>query len=313
MANEFRAVDAHSAEYFGDTRDYWWNPDYIKLTGRRLAFDQVRNVLDVGCGIGHWAQTLACALPRETTVIGVDRDPFWIDKATERARAREISHRFEYRVSDAQALPFPDASFDLVTSQTLLIHLANPGAVIAEMARVTRPGGLVLAAEPNNLATSLVLNSVTFGDPVEEILAGVRLQLTCERGKAALGEGNNSVGDVAPGLFTAAGLVDVAVYLNDRTNALLPPYSTPEQSALLEERRDFDTRDFWIWSRDDTLRYFLAGGGITAEFEALWASVTRGSERFEKAMAERTYSQSGASLNYLIAGRKPGEPATECR
>jgi SAM-dependent methyltransferase len=309
MTNEFRAVNAHSAEYFGDTRDYWWNPDYIKLIGRRLAFDQVRSVLDVGCGIGHWAQTLACALPSETTVIGVDRDPFWIDKATERVRAREISGRFEYRVSDAQALPFPDASFDLVTCQTLLIHLADPGAVIAEMARVTRPGGLVLAAEPNNLATSLVLNSVTFGDPVEEILAGVRLQLMCERGKAALGEGNNSVGDVAPGLFMAAGLVDIAVYLNDKTNALLPPYSTPEQTALLEERRDFDTRDFWIWSRDDTLRYFLAGGGITAEFEALWASVTRGTERFETAIAERTYSQSGASLNYLIAGRKPGERA----
>jgi SAM-dependent methyltransferase len=309
MTNEFRAVDAHSAEYFGDTRDYWWNPDYIELTGRRLAFDQVRNVLDVGCGIGHWAQTLAPALPSEATVIGVDRDPFWVDKATARATARQISHRFQYRVSDAQALPFPDASFDLVTCQTLLIHVADPGAVIAEMARVTRPGGLVLAAEPNNLATSLVLNSVTFGEPVEEILAGVRLQLMCERGKAALGEGNNSVGDIAPGLFTAAGLLDVAVYLNDKTNALLPPYRTPEQTALLEERRDFDTRDFWIWSRADTLRYFLAGGGIAAEFETLWASVTRGSERFETAIAERTYAQSGASLNYLIAGRKTGEPA----
>jgi SAM-dependent methyltransferase len=306
MANEFRAVDAHSAEYFGDTRDYWWNPDYIKLTGRRLAFDQVRNVLDVGCGIGHWAQTLASALPSETTVIGVDRDPFWIDKATERATAREISHRFQYRVSDAQALPFPDDSFDLVTCQTLLIHVADPGAVLAEMARVTRPGGLVLAAEPNNLATSLVLNSITFGDPVEEILAGVRLQLMCERGKAALGEGNNSVGDVAPGLFTAAGLVDVAVYLNDKTNALLPPYSSPEQRAMLEEHRDFDARDFWIWSRADTLRYFLAGGGIEAEFEGLWESATRGAERFETAIAERTYAQSGASLNYLIAGRKTG-------
>ena len=306
MSNEFREVDAHSAEYFGDTRDFWWNPDYIQLTGRRLGFDRVRNVLDVGCGVGHWAQTLACALPADADVIGVDRDPFWIDKATARAKARNISHRFQYCVADAKTLPFPDASFDLVTCQTLLIHLADPGDVIAEMARVTRPGGLVLAAEPNNLATSLVLNSVTFGDPVEEILAAVRLQLMCERGKAALGEGNNSVGDIAPGLFAAAGLADVAVYLNDKTNALLPPYGTPEQTALLEERRDFDSRDFWIWSRADSLRYFLAGGGIAAEFDALWASVTRDSQRFETAIAERTYAQSGASLNYLIAGRKTG-------
>jgi hypothetical protein len=75
---------------------------------------------------------------------------------------------------------------------------------------------------------------------------------------------------------------------------------------MLEERRDFDTRDFWIWSRADTLRYFLAGGGIEAEFEGLWKSATRGVESFETAIAERTYAQSGASLNYLIAGRKTG-------
>lgn len=306
MANEFRTLEQHSAEYFGDTRDYWWNPDYIALIGRRLAFDRVRDVLDVGCGVGHWAQVLASALPADAQVIGVDRDPLWIDKAAERATALGMSHRFQYRLSDAQTLPFPDASFDLVTCQTVLIHVADPGAVIAEMARVTRPGGLVLAAEPNNVSTSLVQNSITFGDPVEEILAGVRLQLTCERGKAALGEGNNSVGDVVPGLFAASGLTDVAVYLNDKTNALLPPYATPEQRAMLEERQDFESRDFWIWSRADSLRYFLAGGGVEAEFDALWASVTGGAGRFEKAVADRTYSHPGAALNYLVAGRKSG-------
>ena len=48
---------------------------------------------------------------------------------------------------------------------------------------MARPDGLVLAAEH-----SLVLNSIGFANPVEEILAGVHLQLMCERGKAALGE-----------------------------------------------------------------------------------------------------------------------------
>ena len=116
-----------------------------------------------------------------------------------------------------------------------------------------------------------MLNSVTFGDPVEEILDAVRLQLTCERGKAALGEGNNSIGDVAPGLFAAAGLADVAVYLNDKTNALLPPYRTPEQTALLEERRDFDSRDFW--KSEPRLTAFAISWPAAAsrpEFDALW-------------------------------------------
>jgi ubiquinone/menaquinone biosynthesis C-methylase UbiE len=304
MANEFRALESHSAEYFGDTRDYWWNRDYIELIGRRLAFDQVRDVLDVGCGVGHWAQLLACALPADAQVTGVDRDPLWVSKATERAAAQGISHRFQYRLSDAQALPFPDASFDLVTCQTVLIHVADPRAVIAEMTRVTRQGGLVLAAEPNNVATSLVLSSIAFNDPVEDVLAGVRLQLICERGKAALGEGNNSVGDVVPGLFAASGLADVVVYLNDKTNAFLPPYSTSEQRAMLEERKDFEARDFWIWNRGDTLRYFLAGGGAAAQFDALWNFVTRGAARIETAVSDRTYSHSGAAISYLVAGRR---------
>jgi ubiquinone/menaquinone biosynthesis C-methylase UbiE len=304
MANDFRALESHSAEYFGDTRDYWWNPDYIELIGRRLAFDQVRDVLDVGCGVGHWAQVLTSALPADARVTGVDRDPLWVSKATERAAVRGISHRFQYRLSDAQALPFPDASFDLVTCQTVLIHVADPRAVIAEMTRVTRPGGLVLAAEPNNVATSLVLSSIAFNDPVEDVLARVRLQLTCERGKAALGEGNNSVGDVVPGLFAASGLIDVAVYLNDKTNAFLPPYGTAEQRAMVEERKDFEARDFWIWNRGDTLRYFLAGGGAASQFDALWNFVTSGAEKIEAAVSDRTYSHSGAAISYLVAGRK---------
>jgi len=307
LANEFRTLEAHSAEYFGDTRDYWWNEDFIALIGRRFAFEKVHEVLDVGCGVGHWTQALAPALPAEARVIGVDRDQSWVNKATERAASRGISHRFRYQLSEAQALPFPDASFDLVTCQTLLIHVADPGAVIAEMTRVARPGGLVLAAEPNNVASSLIMNSIGFNEPVEKILAGVRLQLLCERGKAALGEGNNSVGDVVPGLFVASGLTDVAVYLNDKTNALLPPYATSEQRAMLEEIQDFETRDFWIWNRGDTLRYFLAGGGLEGEFDGLWESVKGGTDSFAKAVADRTYSHPGATLNYLVAGTKSRE------
>jgi SAM-dependent methyltransferase len=307
LANEFRTLEAHSAEYFGDTRDYWWNQDFIELIGRRFAFEKVHDVLDVGCGVGHWAQVLASALPVEAQVIGVDRDQSWVDKANERAASRRISHRFRYQLSEAQALPFPDASFDLVTCQTLLIHVADPGVVIAEMVRVVRPGGLVLVAEPNNVTSSLIMNSIGVSDPIEKILAGVRLQLLCERGKAALGEGNNSVGDVVPGLFVASGLTDVTVYLNDKANAILPPYSTSEQRAMLEEMQDFESRDFWIWNRADSFRYFLAGGGIEAEFDALWASVTGSIDRFVKAVADRTYSHSGATLNYLVAGRKVRE------
>src|SRR5262249_4652272 len=210
MANQFRTLDSHSAEHFGDTRDHWWNLDFLELMARRLSFDRVRDVLDVGCGVGHWGRLLAQVLPATARVQGVDRDPHWVEHAA--ARVSGLGGRFSYQVAVAERLPFADASFDLVTCQTVLIHAPDPGAVIDEMIRVTRPGGLLLAAEPNNIANALVFDSVNFHDPVDEVVARVRLQLICERGKAALGEGHNSIGDLLPGLFAERNLGAVCAY-----------------------------------------------------------------------------------------------------
>jgi SAM-dependent methyltransferase len=309
MANEFRTLDSHSAEYFGDTRDYWWNRDFLELLAKRLAFDCVRDVLDVGCGVGHWGQLLIDFLDAGANVHGVDRDPYWVEQALARASARGVTERFAYQVATAERMPFADASFDLVTCQTVLIHTADPGVVVDEMIRVARPGGLVLAAEPNNVTSTLILDSLSFDAPLDDIIACVRFKLTCERGKAALGEGHNSIGDLVPGLFAERGLVDVRVYLNDKTNALIPPYDTPEQRAGLEEGFDTTDRDFWVWSRADTQRYFLAGGGHETEFDQLWSIAMGDSEKLKKALSDRTYSNSGAAIQYVVAGRKPALPS----
>src|SRR5260370_2946703 len=293
MANEFRTLDSHSAEYFGDTRDYWWNPDFLKLIGKRLSLDRVRDVLDVGCGVGHWGQLLANVLPSDARVQGVDRDPLWVEKAAARATARGLADRFSYRVSVAEELPFADASFDLVTCQTVWIHMPDPGAAVDEMVRVARPGGLILAAEPNNIANALTFDSQSFHDPVDEIIVRVRLQLICEHGKAALGEVNNSIGDLVPGLFAERDLINICVYLNDKVHVLLPPYDSPEQRAELEERAERKHRDFWIWSREETHRYFLAGGGRDVEFDALWTVAIRGREECDKAIGDRTCAGTG--------------------
>jgi SAM-dependent methyltransferase len=308
MANEFRTLDSHSAEYFGDTRDYWWNRDFLELMAKRLSFDRVSEILDVGCGVGHWGQLLLNVLPSGARVQGVDPDPYWVEQATARALARGLADRFAYQVAVAEHVPFANESFDLVTCQTVLIHVANPGAVVDEMIRVARPGGLVLAAEPNNITGALILDSLSFHSSVDDLIACVRLKLVCERGKAALGEGNNSIGDLVPGLFAERGLVDVRVYLNDKTNVLIPPYDTPEQRALLEESCDTTNRDFWAWSRKDTHRYFLAGGGHEKEFAELWSVAMGDSDKFKRAVADRTYSSSGAAIQYLVAGRKPALP-----
>src|SRR4051812_44633049 len=154
MGNEFSEHSSHSAEYFGDTRDFWWNQDFLELMATRWHLGAVREVLDVGCGVGHWGQLLSSLMPSDARVTGVDRDPFWVEKATERARAAGLEGRFNYSAALADALPFPENTFDLVTCQTVLIHAKDPRATLAEMIRVVRPGGLVAVAEPNNVASS---------------------------------------------------------------------------------------------------------------------------------------------------------------
>jgi 2-polyprenyl-3-methyl-5-hydroxy-6-metoxy-1,4-benzoquinol methylase len=51
----------HSADYFGATRDFWWNHDFLELMSARWRLAAVRSVLDVGCGVGHWGRCLAAA------------------------------------------------------------------------------------------------------------------------------------------------------------------------------------------------------------------------------------------------------------
>ena len=56
MANEQKGLPNHSAEYFGDTRDFWWHDDQLAALARQWRLGEVNRVLDVGCGVGHWGR-----------------------------------------------------------------------------------------------------------------------------------------------------------------------------------------------------------------------------------------------------------------
>ncbi len=170
----------HSAEYFGDQRDFWWNRDFIELMAKRWRLDQVSLGLDVGSGVGHWGRVLEPHLPAQAQLIGLEREPKWVDEAKRRARSNKLS----YQQGDATKLAFADATFDLVTCQTVLIHLPDAKAALAEMLRVLKPGGLLAVAEPNNAASALVVGSTLFEHDADALARSARMQLICERGKA---------------------------------------------------------------------------------------------------------------------------------
>jgi SAM-dependent methyltransferase len=101
-----------------------------------LGWDE--EVLDVAAGNGN--ATLAAAR-RGARVTSTDYVPTLLDRGAERARAEGLDVRFQ--VADAEALPFPDASFDAVLSTFGVMFAPDHAMAASEMARVCRPGGRI--------------------------------------------------------------------------------------------------------------------------------------------------------------------------
>ena len=97
--------------------------------------------LDVGCGSGMLTEELASRLGPEN-VAAVDPSPL-VEACAARVPGADV------RRGSAEALPWPDASFDAALSQLVLHFLDDPVAGLAEMGRVTRPGGTVAACSWN--------------------------------------------------------------------------------------------------------------------------------------------------------------------
>jgi SAM-dependent methyltransferase len=101
-----------------------------------------QRVLDIGTGDGTYAIEAA---RRGASVVGLDTSPAMLTAAQARAHAAGL--QIDVRLGSAMALPFPDASFDRVLAVTVLCFVDDPARALAEMARVTKPGGRVVLGE----------------------------------------------------------------------------------------------------------------------------------------------------------------------
>ena len=218
---------------------------------------------------------------------------------------RSAADQVKFIQGDALCLPLPSDEFDVVTCQTLLMHLSRPEIAIEEMRRITKPGGLVICVEPNNLLNSVCSNSLTEMQTVEEITREFEYWLRYQRGKQALGEGNNSIGDLVPGLLAIAGLTDIEVYESDRAAPYIPPYDTEEQRALLNQGQDWRDAGTGTWNYENARRYVLAGGGSEAFFESCWRQLRESFELERAAIARNEFHLAGGGINHLVSGRKP--------
>jgi ubiquinone/menaquinone biosynthesis C-methylase UbiE len=102
-------------------------------------------VLDIGTGTGADAIALARSVGPRGRVVGLDRSADMLTEARRRAGGSALP--LEFVQGDASALAFDDDSFDRCRAERVLVHVADPGVAVREMARVTRPGGVVVASD----------------------------------------------------------------------------------------------------------------------------------------------------------------------
>lgn len=105
------------------------------------------SVLDVGCGTGTLAITAKKRVGSSGAVVGIDASPEMIERAKRKALKAGVEVQFQTAI--VEALPFPDASFDVVFSTLMLHHLPRPVRELCarEMRRVAKPDGRIVAVD----------------------------------------------------------------------------------------------------------------------------------------------------------------------
>jgi SAM-dependent methyltransferase len=119
--------------FFADPRLAGWVSRHLE------PLDPSALVLEVACGAAHQGEAIA---PHVRRVVGADLTPELLEVARRRLADHAVD-RVALSRADAARLPFADGSFDLTFCRFAVHHFADPGAQLAEMVRVSRPGGRV--------------------------------------------------------------------------------------------------------------------------------------------------------------------------
>jgi len=181
----------------------------LALLGLRPA----ERCLDAGCGVGEDARAIADV--SGARVVGIDRSARMVAEATARSAGRA---GLAFVTADATCLPFANAAFDAAWAKRTLMHLTSPASAVRELARVVRPGGRIVAVEPD---LEVVLLDSGLADATRRVLA-----------RRAASYASPWIGRQLRGLLLAAGLADVRI-LADHTE--ITDLATAERVLRLRE------------------------------------------------------------------------------
>jgi SAM-dependent methyltransferase len=117
---------------------YWWSNRFYAILARRYGQPGAR-LLEIGSGLGH----LVGQLEDTFKTYGMDIN-HWAVK-----ESKEVVKDTALQTASAEEIPFADGAFDVVIIKHIVEHLPNPEKAVAEIGRVTAPGGTLILATPN--------------------------------------------------------------------------------------------------------------------------------------------------------------------
>jgi SAM-dependent methyltransferase len=197
-----RDIDALSSSTLKHLRERWWDEAFTSFLRDTLQPRAGNRILDVGCGTGTPEVQLARLRLSQVGLFGVDVILSRVQAAVATARAHNI--RARYAVADGCRLPFGTATFDSTFCVAVLQHIRDIEAAVQEFARVTKPGGRVLAVEPDNRARYW-FSSVETGMQAFDLAT---------RFFTSLGDATDPVvGPRVPALFGRQGIDPIGVHL----------------------------------------------------------------------------------------------------
>ena len=235
-ADPYRAIDqqADPQQYVALLEARGRTPSQVRLRRRFLRFCRIRpgwHVLEVGTGTGVLARDLVRVVGPRGRVVAVDPSRVFVAAARRLARAHGVDGRIEFRVGDGARLRFAANQFDCALAVTVLLHVTNAGAIVNELARVTKPGGVVGVQDQD-------LGALVLDHPdrvlTRRILDGVAARTVVDpwSGRTLLGQ------------LVAAGLTRVRLTTDVFQDTTLTPFSR----SMLERRADNAVR-FGLASR----------------------------------------------------------------
>jgi demethylmenaquinone methyltransferase/2-methoxy-6-polyprenyl-1,4-benzoquinol methylase len=141
---ELFATIARRYDLINDIQSFWLHRAWKRRLLRMAELHAGERALDLCCGTGDLALALAA---RGVQTVGLDFSEPMLEVAREKSKVQSPKSKVEFVHGDAQKIPFPDKSFDLLTIGYGLRNLADLDAGLRDMFRVTKPGGRLLVLE----------------------------------------------------------------------------------------------------------------------------------------------------------------------